>query len=437
MRPIRPRLASLLVVPILALAACGGGPPDPRVIPGGGVGDGEIDGTVNVYVIDEDTDAPIAGAMVDVGGAQLATDADGLAVFEDVEGPQVIAAKATGYRSTVWHGANGANVTIPMPPTAPVTVPQATLTGTISGWETITVGTNHVKAALVFYSWSDALGDASNELQTPNQANICGFLTPASCDWTLVSRAGAVTIAAVIVDRDTKGTAMETDDTQAVIGWAVKTGLTVEDRVNQTGVQLTLVEAGNLENVTVDFGTPPAGLPQTAALIGVEVGADEVVQMPLLDATTRTLLVAKPSVFAAGASYRLTAIAQTTSGDQGAQSILLRRGLSGPTLAAGSWVVPPTGVAATRSSASWTPSAGATAHNVAWEDATGQSILEITMFDLAATTVNIPALVALPASGTLTGRVAAIGADIDLSDFSLEEEEDSLWGIGAEPVNVP
>ena len=424
-------------VPLVLFAACGGGPPDPRVIPGGGVGDGEIDGTVNVYVIDEATDAAIVGATVDIAGTQQITDDTGLAVFEDVDGPQVFAVAATGYRSTVWNGANGGNVTIPLPRAPGSPIPQATLTGSIGGWDTITVGANHIKAAVVLYSQSDSLGDDANNLQTPNQANICGFLTPGSCDWTLVTRAGAVTLAAAIVDRDTKGTTAETDDTQAIIGWAIKTGLTVEDRVNQTGIQLTLVEAGNLQSISVDYGTPPAGLPERGALVGVDIGPDEVVQMPLLGTDTATLLAPTPTVFGADATYRLTAIAQTTSGDRGAQSIVLRRAVAGPTLAAGTWMVPPTGVTATRSSATWTPAAGATAHNVAWVDGNNDAVLEITMFDTAATTVNVPALVAVPSSGTMSVRVGAIGADIDLTDFSLDEDADKLWGIGAEPFPVP
>ena len=43
----------------LALAACGGGnDPDPTLIPGGGIADPDIDGEVNVFVIDEDR-APV------------------------------------------------------------------------------------------------------------------------------------------------------------------------------------------------------------------------------------------------------------------------------------------------------------------------------------------------------------------------------------------
>ncbi|MGE3762801.1 MAG: hypothetical protein AB7L94_11125, partial [Kofleriaceae bacterium] len=67
---------------------------DPRVIPGGGVGDGEIDGELNVYVIDSYTDEPIANATVEVGGTERETDENGLVVFDGVEGRQQVAVKA-------------------------------------------------------------------------------------------------------------------------------------------------------------------------------------------------------------------------------------------------------------------------------------------------------------------------------------------------------
>src|SRR5688572_7533928 len=101
---------------LVVFAACGGGNDvDPRVIPGGGIGDGEIDGEVNVHVIDDD-DNPVDGATVRVGGTEAETDPDGLAVFGDVSGPQTITVVAGGFRTVVWVGANGANVTIPLAP---------------------------------------------------------------------------------------------------------------------------------------------------------------------------------------------------------------------------------------------------------------------------------------------------------------------------------
>jgi len=414
---------------------CGGDDPvAPRVIPGGGIGDGAIDGRLNVHVIDGRTDAPIAGATVLVGTDEQVTDADGLVVVDGVSGPQTVTVKATGYQPTMWVGANGANVTMPVTASPAPAVGQARLSGTIAGWDTITVPAQHFKAAIVLYSQSDDLGDASNNIATPLNANICVGPT---CSWSVESRTGVVSLVAAIIDRDTKGTADETDDTTAIIGWATKADITVEAGVAQTGQVLTLVEAGNLQDLTIDLGAPPAGLPQRVAFVGIERGPDEVVQLPLFLATEQTSLLApRPAVFGATATYRLTAVAQTTTGGDGAQSILLRRGLTSTTLAAGTWLVPPTGVTATRTTASFQPVAGAVAHQVSWKTATGDTLLEATVFD-ASTTVDVPALVALPASGALTARAAGLGADFDVTEFSLATDEDKLFGIASEPVAIP
>jgi hypothetical protein len=416
------------------LAACGGGGSDPRVIAGGGIGDGDIDGKVYVHVIDASDDTPLANATVSIAGHEnLMTDAKGFVEFKDVDGPQTIAVKLQGYRNIVWAYANGTNVTIPLEKTG-ATIERATLSGTITGWDPSGLPAGHLKAAAVIYSQSDRLGDEENNIATPGDMNICNGAT---CNWTVISRAGTVTLAAAIVDYDSKGTAQTTDDTLTIIGWAMKSGVVVENGVNQSGLALSIVEAGNIDNVTIDYGTPPAALTQKTALVGIEVSDDEVIQLPLFAPEATTLLVPRPSVFDANAKLRLTAIAQTATGDAAAQSIVLRRGLSGTTLAAGEWLTPPVGVTATRDTATWGLVAGAKLHQVTYRDALGTSILEITSFDPKATTVTVPTLVALPIGGQLTARVSGIAADIDLQDFSLDEDEDKLTAVASQPAQVP
>jgi hypothetical protein len=346
---------------LLVLAACGGNDVNPRIIAGGGIGDGSIDGELNVGVIDHLTYAPIVGATVQVGTAMKTTDAKGFATFGDVSGPQTVTVKADTYRSAVWMSANGANVTVPLT-LLDETADQATLSGTISGYDAITVPTGHVKIAAVFYSQTDDLGDAANSITTPNSGNVC--LMQAACSWTLASRTGGVTLVAAILDRDTKGTPGDaTDDTQTVIGWAALTGLTVDKGVDQSGLVLTPVQAGDLETVTIDYGTPPASLTTTNGLVGIELAKNEVVQLPAsaqIPATT-SLVVPKRTSFAPDATYRLTAIAQTASADIGAQSVVVRHGLTTTSLAAGEWLVPPAGVTATRTNATYDVVAGAKA----------------------------------------------------------------------------
>src|SRR5688572_4947940 len=90
--------------------------PPPRVISGGGIGDGPIDGVVNVYVIDDLTRTPISGATVRVGTVDGTTDATGLFVAEGLTGPQTVVVKAAAHRSDMWVGANGTNMTFNLAP---------------------------------------------------------------------------------------------------------------------------------------------------------------------------------------------------------------------------------------------------------------------------------------------------------------------------------
>jgi hypothetical protein len=417
------------------MAACGGNDPGPRIIAGGGIEDGSIDGDVHVGVIDKTTEAPIVGAIVQVGDVMKNTDSKGFASFSSVSGPQTVTVKADNYRSAVWVNANGANVTVPLTLLAD-TADQATLSGSITNYSAITVPTNHIKIAAVIESQTDDLGDPANNLVTPNNGNVC--LTPDACNWTLVSRTGAVTLVAAIIDRDTKGTVSNTDDTQTVIGWAMLAGQTVATGVNQSGLALASVQAGDLETVSIDYGTPPASLTTTNGIVGIEVSSNEVVQLPLsaqIPAMT-SLLVPKPTTIAPSATYRLTAVAETTSGGMGAQSVVERHALTTTSLSAGAWLVPPVGVTATRTTASYTPVQGAKVHSVDYIDSTGATLLEITIFDAKTTSVDVPALVALPATGTLTVKVQGIATTFDVNNFSLDDDRDGLTGISAQPVTV-
>jgi hypothetical protein len=177
----------------------------------------------------------------------------------------------------------------------------------------------------------------------------------------------------------------------------------------------------------------------TSAIVGIEVSSDEVVQLPIaieVPTTATTMLVPKRSVFGANATYRLTAIAQTASGAMGAQSVVERHKLTTTTLAAGTWLVPPTGLTVTRTSAAYDAVAGAKAHSVDYLDSTGKTLLEITVFDDKAKTVEVPSLVALPTTGTLTAKVNGIAADFDVTDFSLDADKDKLTGISAQPATI-
>src|SRR5690606_28323740 len=148
---------------------------------------------------------------------------------------------------------------------------------------------------------------------------------------------------AIIIDRDLNGTPLDgDDDVNTITGYAYRTGVQVEAGIDQSGLVLDLIEAGNLEAVTLDAGSPPAGLPEVATFPGIEISSDEVLQLPLFFITEEdTPLIPKRTVFGDNATYRLSGIAQTASLEQGAQSIVQRQGLTAMPLQAGEWLVPP------------------------------------------------------------------------------------------------
>src|SRR3569833_3403607 len=204
---------------VLAFITACGNSPDPRVIKGGGVGDGAIDGVVFVFVFVFVSFVLFVVVTVEVAGKQQQTDDTGLVVQSDVSGPQTIAVKAAGYRGAVWQDVNGANVTLAVPKLGMLTAQQATLTGSIAGWDQVTVPAGHIKAGVVGYSQSDTFGDEDNNIKTPNNANTC-FGNPSTCTFSLATRTGTDTLTAAIVDLDPHGTADTADATLSLVGWA-------------------------------------------------------------------------------------------------------------------------------------------------------------------------------------------------------------------------
>jgi hypothetical protein len=434
-------LASLSAL-IPACGSDGGGsnvdaPPvtPPRVISGGGIGDGPIDGVANVYVIDDDTRTPISGATVRVGTLEGMTDADGLFVAEGVTGPQTLAVKAGGHRSEVWVGANGTNMTLNLELSAEATPPSATLSGTVN-LSSLTLPAGHIKVASVVYSQTDDMGDPANHIKTLNGTETCnaGLAGTTVCAFSVKVRTGKLALIAAVYDLDTKGTAPTTDDTFTLIRWAARSGITVTGGVDQAGQDLSLIDVGMLNNVTIDFGSPPSGLNTIGAIIGIDAGADGVVQIPSFRTPTdATLLLPRPAVFA-GTSYRLTGIASNGQTQNAIESIVLRRGLSGTTLAAGTWLSPPANAIASRTAASWSAVSGATVQNVEYTQGTAK-LLNVTAFD-GTTQITIPDLITLP-SGPIVAGVKAIGAPgLDVNSFALDDVRDKLQMVSSQPVLI-
>jgi hypothetical protein len=429
------------------IAACGddgattpdtqtGNHPPPRVIPGGGIGDGPIDGVVNLYVIDDSTRAPIAGATVRVGDLDGTTDADGLFIANGVVGPQTVLVKAPNMRSEMLVGANGANITSSLHSSIDPAPTQANISGTITGFDTITVPTGHNKAAIVGYSQDDHAGDAANNIQTPLNRNICSTAS-GGCNFTVAVRTGTVALLAAIYDQNLNGTPLNgADDTFTLIGWAYVTGLNVQNGVDQSGVALAMVPASNLNNVTVAFGTPPASLTTVAGVVGVELGASGTLLLGQLLQPTGTTTVLAPSLATFGsATYRFLALANNGSTDTSSASIKLVRGQTTTALDAGTWLGLSETLTLTRTGGSWTAVPGAALQGVEYDAMDKSHLLSVTLVD-GSTSFTIPALLELPASGTLIARSTALMGTIDLMNFSGDKDFDKITGFSSQPMQI-
>jgi len=406
---------------LTSLVACGGGSSggdvDPTLIPGGGIADPGLDGEANVYVIDEDTDAPIEGATVYVGSISGPTDASGLFVATGVSGPQTITAVAAGHVPSTWVGVDGANVTIPLGSTAATTaIAQGTVTGTVAGWSTMTAPTGTALVALASYSWNDDDDDPANRIQQPTgdpAPNTCVKLplSTTPCLWSVLTRTGRMAMFAYIGNADTS-------QNVEITGFAYRGNVQVSDGQTVDGVTLEVAAAGDLVAPDLTLPSAPTGTDTVEALIRMDLGADGRLLVPQTSALP--LPVPKTSLFP-GATYDLIGVAQTSAGAAGPQSLRLARGLdSVATASLSTFLALPTAIETDGTTFSFAAVAAATIHTFTVRDTSGDDAWAVAIFD-DSVSVTRPDAITLP-QGTLTFRVQAIEIpDLDVRDFVLDD----------------
>jgi hypothetical protein len=450
----------------VGLLGCGGvsGPPAPRLIPGGGLGDGAIDGYLHVHVTDEDSRAPIAGATVRVGAAAAAsacavvTDGSGLASFTPdtcpgLEGPQTATLTATGYAPATVIGFNAANLTGTLRPTVHADVPSATVSGTIAGWDTLAApALGHQTLALVGYSQSPDLGDRANDIPQGTRkvalgsvatvdvaANICVRNVLADdCDWTLETRTGPQAHYAIIVDQDSRGTDDGGDDTMTVIGWAFKTNLTFAAGQTAGDEVLAMVAAADMQAMSAAFSSLPAGLANLASYPMLNLGdAGRIpILLPTLDLTHTQTQVPKLTGPLAGASYDLIAQARSSAGNDVPSSLTWLRGVDVTrTVSVSSWMATPSVVAVTAGHYSFAGVPGATLHAADIEAASGERLWAITIFD-GSTSFELPALTPDPIpAGQASLKVSALKIPgIDLHDVAFDAVRDEITDLSTNAI---
>jgi hypothetical protein len=484
MRWIRMELAAVALSLVVLGAACGGSDdvnaPAPQTWARGGVGSGAIKGDLNVTVIEGITGAAVEGATVRVGAAAATTpvtgttDANGVVILKhgSLKGAQDVTVTASGYAAATWTGVNGANVTIPLTVVPPAAVSMAHVEGTIQGlngtsWNASswTAAASHIIIGYVNSSAVDPVTAPENnivqdkvtvpgtQLQLP--VNLCVKLPSASfpngtyCDFKLKTHAGKQVLYAVIVDVNTNGNLSDpTQWTTTVLDYAFLFGLDLVGGTSATGQTLTPVGPAGMVNQTVAFPAAPSTM--------TAVGASAAIRMPA-GATSSdfagTIVLGNPT-FAppsalsaplpsltgelAGATYQLVAIATATAGLP-TTSTVVSGFTPGTAVTFGSWMSPPSAIAATTSGTySFTAASGASLHMVNLIDPTGGNLLwSITLLD-GSTSFTLPTLSPSPVpAGALTMYVQGLTvpgfiptdftvADVTLKATSLASDQASV-----------
>jgi len=454
----------LLSFPFLVVAAafgCGGvdGPAPPRLIMGGGVGDGAISGTLYVHVTDEETREVISSAKVRVGessdpaACEVLTDSTGLAKFQPdscpgLAGAVTVTITASGYPPVTWIGVNGVNLTIPIRNSNPPAVQTATVSGTIAGWSSLPVpGANHQTLAVIGYSGSTNLGDRANELTQgmrnvtvgaqvfPIPSNLCVINQAGSdCDWILTTRTGPQALVAIIVDEFNGNTPDDkTDDTYMVTGYAIKTGQNFSKDQPTNGMTLDMIVEADMQPFTASFASLPSGMDFMGAFPALELGAEGRIAFttPALDMARTSTRVPKLSGALAGAHYSLIAVAQDSETQDSPSTLAWMHDVNvSSTVALSSWLPPPSNILATGGTYSFSAVSGATLHGGEIQDMTGKRLWSITIFD-GSTSFTLPGLSPDPLPvGMLTFGASALRIPgISLGNVALDDAGDKITGI--------
>jgi hypothetical protein len=450
-----------VIVACAALAlvsACGGSSkhnPDPRLIAGGGAGDGAIKGVLHVYVIDGLTSAPIVGATVQVENAgsplTATTDATGLATIEEgkLKGAQTVTATATSYAAATWVGADAANLTIPLEPNQAPTVKTAKASGTISGWDTRPdPGNGHLLIAYVGYSYIQPFDAPENSIAQDTQTvaglslptNICYSLTLSNqnhkdCNFQLKTRLGKQALWAVVVDIDTKGTLDRADDTYQIVDYAFLLGQEAAEGHTYTSLTLTPVGANALTQATVAFQAAPSGMTAVAGLPIVELGEQGMIVMSFAPFGPNNLDQKVPMLTGALASYKYDFLAEakaSATDDYPQATIWKHEQTLGGTVDYGAWPAVPAALSATGGTYSFTGAASASLHTVklVQSGTSGTTVAwNIALLD-GSTSFTLPTLAQSPLpSGTLQMRAEALAlTTFAADDFSVTSlRDDALW----------
>ncbi len=417
---------------------------DPMLIPGGGVRSGAIDGVVHVHAIDDDS--PISGADVYVNGLQGTTDGTGLITFRDsaLSGPQTVTVVAPGYATATWIGANGTNITVPMTDT-PASVPQATVSGTIAGWDSMDPAFGNYILALVLYSQSDRLTGPENRIEQPmsgdTPANVCvkSILDDGPCNWQLRARTGRQIHYAILAEGTPLGDPDDPfDDDFELIGFAASGVVDLSAGANMSGVNLPRLTGGNT-SVTFSIPSAPPGLNEALAVPTIVVpGAGRLLfPLPLVRAGNTTTQVPSLSGPLASGRYDAVGLATQSLSQLDPYSSSFQHDLDfSQIVSLDSWLAPPSGLSASGGSYSYNAVSGTALHAIVFLDSADNFKWTVMILD-GTTSFGKPAGAPDPTSGATEMQVSAVDwPGVNLGSFSLNDFDGDVSRVAGASVPV-
>jgi hypothetical protein len=370
-----------------------------------------------------------------------------------LKGPVTVTVSATGYAPVTWIGVNGANLTIPIRNSFPPAPDTATASGTIAGWDSLPMPpTNHQTLALIGFSQTNTLGDRVNDLTQGKRnvvvngmtyqiaSNLCVLNAAVSdCNWTLTTRTGQQAHIAIIVDQYNNLTPNDdTDDVFTLTSLAIKTGLTFAKGDSAMGETLAIIADADMQTLTASFPSLPSGMNFMGGFPLLELGNDGRIALtvPALDMTHTTVRVPKLTGALANAHYSLIAQAQDGKDQKMPSSLAWMHEVNvASTVALTSWLPPPSNISTAGGTYSFSAVPGATVNGGELQDANGNRVWSITMFD-GSTSFTLPGLSPdpLPVGSLIFQASGLLIPGVDLTNLKLDDARDKITGIAQDVV---
>lgn len=255
---------------------------EPEKIEGGGTGGGALDGRLNVYLFDEDTQEAVEGATVLVGDGTdpdlvAETDAEGLVTFRKagLVGPLDVTFGKSGYATATVVGLDAANFTAGMNPVGdPPAVGTGTVVGTVPTVADLPAPTaTEIHGAFVSFAIPTEEERGGVEQPAGNLNIVINGFGPEEFELTVPE--GDVALVAYLIRVILNGPGDEDNEIE-YLSIGLLRGITVAEGETVDGVEIPL--AGDAtDTLAVDWPGSIDGTDEVRGVAGIDLGDDGVI----------------------------------------------------------------------------------------------------------------------------------------------------------------